>query len=203
MCWQFYGGRVDPSSVTPSPHQLKALTHPARLRMLGLLRVEGPATATSLATLLGLTSGTTSYHLRQLAQHGFVEDAAELGNGRERWWRAVHSVTRTEQPPTDDVDAGHGLDAYLQSVVSSYAEQAQWSMQERPLLSPDWREASMFSSWNPRLTPQRARELVATLDRLLSATEDHDAGMVGEDTSTFTVQIMAFPRPGGRAPGPP
>ena len=80
---------VDLTSITPSPAALKALAHPVRLRMLGLLRIEGPATATTLATRLGLNTGATSYHLRQLAQHGFVvEDdasaatAATAGGGR-------------------------------------------------------------------------------------------------------------------------
>ncbi len=69
-----------PSSITPSPQQLKALTHPTRLRMLGLLRIDGPATATTLAQRLGLNTGATSYHLRQLAQHGFVVDDDSPGH---------------------------------------------------------------------------------------------------------------------------
>ena len=78
------------SRITPGPAGLKALSHPVRLRMLGLLRAEGPATATALAARLGLNSGATSYHLRQLAAHGFVEDDASRGNGRDPWWRAAH-----------------------------------------------------------------------------------------------------------------
>ena len=56
---------------------LRGLAHPVRLRMLGLLRTEGPATATRLAARLGLNSGATSYHLRQLATHGFVVEATD------------------------------------------------------------------------------------------------------------------------------
>ena len=69
----------DLTSITPSPAALKALSHPVRLRMLGLLRIEGPATATSLAARLGLNTGATSYHLRHLAQHGFIVDDARAG----------------------------------------------------------------------------------------------------------------------------
>ena len=50
--------------VVPDATALKALAHPVRLRMLGMLRVDGPATATQLAARLGLNSGATSYHLR-------------------------------------------------------------------------------------------------------------------------------------------
>jgi predicted ArsR family transcriptional regulator len=85
-CLQSYSRAVETTSITPTPQQLKALTHPTRLRMLGMLRIDGPATATTLATRLGINTGATSYHLRQLAQHGFVVDDESQGNGRDRWW---------------------------------------------------------------------------------------------------------------------
>jgi predicted transcriptional regulator len=51
---------VDLTTITPDPTALKALSHPVRLQMLGLLRSDGPATATSLAQRLGLNSDATS-----------------------------------------------------------------------------------------------------------------------------------------------
>ena len=71
--------------------------------MLGMLRIDGPATATSLAARLGINTGQTSYHLRQLAQHGFVVDDDERGNGRERWWKVgapVDDHRRHAEPAT-------------------------------------------------------------------------------------------------------
>src|SRR3954470_17195944 len=68
---------------------LKALAQPRRQRMLQHLTVHGPATSATLARALGLNTGATSYHLRELARHGFVEEVAEpaeaSGHGRERW----------------------------------------------------------------------------------------------------------------------
>lgn len=72
---------------------MRALAHPLRGRLLGLLRLDGPSTATLLGQRVGESSGATSYHLRQLAVHGFVEDVEGAGRGRERWWRAVHRST--------------------------------------------------------------------------------------------------------------
>ena len=43
---------------------LKALAHPLRVRIFDLLSAHGPQTASSLASMLGETSGSTSYHLR-------------------------------------------------------------------------------------------------------------------------------------------
>ena len=64
---------------------LRAMTHPLRLRLLGTLIKDGPATASELARRLGESSGATSYHLRILAKYVFIEDDAERNRGRERW----------------------------------------------------------------------------------------------------------------------
>ncbi|MYS83583.1 helix-turn-helix domain-containing protein [Streptomyces sp. SID5474] len=74
---------------------LKALAHPRRQRILRELEASGPATSASLARALTLNTGATSYHLRELARHGFVEDFADPhAHGRERWWRAVQRDLR-------------------------------------------------------------------------------------------------------------
>ena len=99
------------SSVTPDIAGLRALSHPVRLRMLGLLRSEGPATATTLAQRLDLNTGATSYHLRQLAQHGFIAEDTERGNARDRWWRAAHDSTRTDFRAQGESD--EDVEAYL------------------------------------------------------------------------------------------
>ncbi|HEY6296710.1 MAG TPA: helix-turn-helix domain-containing protein [Streptosporangiaceae bacterium] len=66
---------------------LRVLAHPMRQRILRYLREAGPATSTTLAQDLGENSGIMSYHLRQLAEHDFVEEVAERGRGRDRWWQ--------------------------------------------------------------------------------------------------------------------
>lgn len=95
---------------------LKALAQPRRQRIFQHLTLHGPATSASLARALGLNTGATSYHLRELARYGFVEetepeetgpedtapedtgdrDAGASGSGaeapgahRRRWWRAI------------------------------------------------------------------------------------------------------------------
>ena len=67
---------------------LRPLARPLRNRLLGLLRLEGPSTATLLGARVGESSGSTSYHLRQLAAYGFVEEVP--GQGAGRWWQAQH-----------------------------------------------------------------------------------------------------------------
>jgi DNA-binding transcriptional ArsR family regulator len=190
---------VELTSITPTPQQLRALTHPTRLRMLGMLRVDGPATATSLAARLGINTGQTSYHLRQLAQHGFVVDDEERGNGRERWWRAAHqsTLTRTVSDVPQDQEA---MDAYMQTVAVIYTQQLQAAVEEAPLLPREWRDASTLSDYHVHVTARHAEALTTQMHELfmnLHEAEDDDP-----DAVDFVFQFQAFPRPGHVGPAP-
>ncbi len=187
---------MDLSSVTPGVAGLKALSHPVRLRMLGLLRSDGPTTATALAHRLGLNSGATSYHLRQLAQHGFIEDDPERGNGRERWWRAAHRSTRTEAH-AESVAERDALAAFAQAVAVVHAEQTQRAVEEFGELPEAWRAASTTSDWELVLTPARARALVEALEQVIEATVEDEAD---HTSGQFVIQLHAFPRPGTIVP---
>lgn len=187
-----------PSSVTPGPDGLKALSHPVRLRILGLLRTEGPATATTLATRLRLNTGATSYHLRQLQRHGFVVDDPSRGNGRDRWWRAAHRSTTTDVAPAEaSPEEEETLDAYLQSVVVVHAETMQRSIEERALLPREWREATTYSDWVVRLSPARAREVVEMLAGIIADLPDEPDRPDGSPAAEpFVLQLSGFPLPG-------
>ena len=56
---------------------LKALAHPVRVALIETLSVEGPMTATEAGERIGESPTTCSFHLRQLAKYGFVEEAGE------------------------------------------------------------------------------------------------------------------------------
>ena len=186
---------VELSSITPGPEALRALSHPVRLRILGLLRMDGASTASALATRLGLNSGATSYHLRQLARHGFVVDAEGRGNGRDRWWRAAHQSTRvpTDDASPDAVTDRDTNDAFLQAVAIVRTEQLQQAVEERPLLPAEWRAASTFSDWGLVLTPARARELMEAMSAVVAGWEEDETG---EGAAPFVVALTTHPRPG-------
>ncbi|MDI2127060.1 ArsR/SmtB family transcription factor [Yinghuangia seranimata] len=67
----------------------RTLANPLRRRILDHLQRHGEANSTGLAKALDESTGTTSYHLRKLAEQGFVEEIAERSAGRERWWRPL------------------------------------------------------------------------------------------------------------------
>ena len=179
------------SSVTPDIAGLRALSHPVRLRMLTLMRSEGPATATSLAARLGLNTGATSYHLRHLAQHGFIEQDTERGNARERWWRAVHESTRTDFRERGVLD--DDVEGYLSSVALMYGDRLRTAVAEMRFLPEEWRTIGTLSDWEISLTPSQAHALVQTLVQVLEETEDSEE----DGAAPFVVNINAFRRPGG------
>ena len=178
------------SSITPDIAGLRALSHPVRLRMLTLLRGEGPATATTLATRLDLNTGATSYHLRQLAQHGFIEEDTGRGNARDRWWRAAHESTRTDFREQGIVDSD--VEAYLTTVALMYADRMRAAVSEMPFLPEAWRPVGTLSDWEMRLTPTQAEALVRRLAEVIESADESESA----DAAPFVVNLNAFPRPG-------
>lgn len=73
---------------------LAAMAHPLRRRLLNLLKVDGPATASVLSERTQQAVGNISHHLRVLAQAGLIEEAPEKARDRrERWWRRTGPVS--------------------------------------------------------------------------------------------------------------
>lgn len=186
------------AAITPSVTALKALAHPDRLRILGRLRLEGPSTATALGRRLGLNSGATSYHLRQLAAHGFIEPAVDLGNRRERWWRASHESTTYEMAELSGDDLEAGL-AFGQAIVATHSlmlRRAQDAYRDLPL---EWRRASTASDYTMAITPAQAAALTDRLTALLweaKVAAPPTGAPSPPGTRPFTVLLHAFPYPG-------
>jgi DNA-binding transcriptional ArsR family regulator len=184
--------------VTPDVRSLRGLAHPLRVRMLGLLRYEGPSTATRLAERLGLASGATSYHLRQLAAHGFIVEDTERGVGRERWWKAAHRWTRL---PTDgdDSEVGEATEGFLRSLAAILFEQVNRAIDERSTLPARWRDASFFTDFALRLTPEETQQLRGELRELFGRYRLDDPSTTQSqpaDSAPVTLQLQVFPRPG-------
>jgi DNA-binding transcriptional ArsR family regulator len=67
----------------------KTLTNPIRRQILDYIGRHREANSTSVAKALGESTGTTSYHLRKLAEQHLIEEIADRSGGRERWWRPL------------------------------------------------------------------------------------------------------------------
>jgi DNA-binding transcriptional ArsR family regulator len=97
---------------------LAALAHPLRRRLLDVLRVHGPSTASSLAELTDQHVGNISHHVRALAEVGLVEEAPELAKDRrERWWRLVARSLRWSGEALSDDPAQEAIAQAAQSLT--------------------------------------------------------------------------------------
>jgi DNA-binding transcriptional ArsR family regulator len=173
--------------------QLRTMAHPLRVRLLALLRADGPATATRLAQVTGTNTGATSYHLRQLAEVGLVVEELDRATGRERWWRAAHDVSSWR--PTDfenDPDAAAASELLEGFGLRTLAEEAERWTAVRGGFSREWREAASFNDALLRLTPTRLRALMDEMHELVG--RYRAAPDEGDDAEQVIVAHFGFPR---------
>jgi DNA-binding transcriptional ArsR family regulator len=170
---------------------LRALTHPLRARILGALRLEGSATASQLGRRLGESSGATSYHLRQLARFGFVEEAPEQVSRRERVWRATHALTSIDPRRFSGGADAVVFDEFSRRQLAQLQEQSQRWLSHRSGESPEWASAAGFSDAMARLSPAACAELH---ERLTALVDELQARSAGEpDTAWVSVFLAALP----------
>lgn len=156
---------------------LKALAHPVRVTMLRYLQRRGPASVTSLAAELGETTGATSYHLRQLADLGIVEQtdppedhAASLVGRKQRFWRmAVDELHVSGFGFVADNDTHDAATFLLHESVSAQARRLNHWYETATAWPKSWQQASSSREaifvLNAKQTRALADELIAVLDR--------------------------------------
>ncbi|WP_327683792.1 ArsR/SmtB family transcription factor [Streptomyces sp. NBC_00467] len=182
------------------PRSLRGLAHPLRMRLLKTLRHDGPATASQLAERLGESSGATSYHLRQLAAHGFVEDDPDRGKGRERWWRAATEGTMFDDSLYNDPDPAvrGAADLFMHEVATHHTEEVGTWLGTSREWPEDWRRSSDLSDFTLRLTPAQARELNDKLHAVIESYRDLAPGPEAEDAAQVRMHLHSFPFPRSR-----
>ncbi|MEV8454993.1 ArsR family transcriptional regulator [Streptomyces sp. NPDC052095] len=137
--------------------------HEVRTALLALLAEVGTATATEAAARLGHSSGLCSFHLRQLARHGHIEEAPHTG-GRARPWRL-----RQEAPDTPDSDGGGFGD------LARGLEDESWQrwLDRRDTVPPRWRHDEAFSEV-AYLTPEEMSRVADAVRRALAPYRDRE-----------------------------
>ncbi|MFF0157375.1 ArsR/SmtB family transcription factor [Streptomyces sp. NPDC005263] len=174
---------------------LRGLAHPLRMQLLDALRFGGPATASQLAEKLGESSGATSYHLRQLATHGFVEDAPDRGKGRERWWKAVHQGLRFDEALLSDADPAvrGAADMYLHQIATTQTQDLSTWLGNRASWPAEWNRVWDMSSATLRLTPELTHELIEKMHALIDTYRDRAATEDDADVAQVRLHTHAFP----------
>lgn len=177
---------------------LKAYAHPLRLRMIRYLNDHGAATATELAKHLDESTGQTSYHLRQLARHGLVEEDTERGTGRERWWRSrsfqVDATHLREDPGLSQAAA-----ILLHGVVQDRAEALDRWIGQAETAPQEWIDVSLHSQSTLVLSPAELAEMNQAVgevvDRFTAVSRARQADGRLEGTRRVRAYYDAFPLP--------
>jgi hypothetical protein len=156
-----------PKSVAlTDPIALRAYAHPLRMALVGLLRREGPLTATQAAQRLGESVPSCSFHLRQLAKYGLAE-RAEGSDAREKPWRATALFTTWELGSEDpEIEAAaHHLTAFS---LERHFDRIRGWLARLPGEPPKWRRVTGASDYLLYLTPQELAALNAKTEELFA-----------------------------------
>jgi DNA-binding transcriptional ArsR family regulator len=179
---------------------LKALAHPMRVQMLRILQLRDQASVTSLADELGETTGATSYHLRQLARHGLVEQcpSPEAEGSRQKWWRlAVDQIHMSGFEFMANDETREAVSFLLREynadrsrrLANWYATATQW---------PEaWQKASSDSDGRLELNPAQMRALA---DEFAALVRKYDEMKPGRGARKVDVQYAIFPTDTGKRP---
>jgi len=176
---------------------LRGLAHPLRIQLLEILGSRGPLTASGLAHLTGESSGTTSYHLRQLERHGFIQEEPGRGTARERWWRtrpggfAVPTASLSESSPANREAVSLVNREFVQAQHRHLMAHVEHGTTELP---EDWAEASTVTTVNLRVTAEELEEISAELHELSQrVVARYRAGRDRPEARPIQMNLNAFP----------
>jgi DNA-binding transcriptional ArsR family regulator len=153
---------------------LKALAHPLRVRIFDLLSERGPQTASTLAALVGETSGSMSYHLRALAAHDLIREVEGRGTARERWWERPKG--RIDLPGPDESMTPSNR-AAAQIVTSEFFRLRHETLmaylnRNESEIPEEWRDAGIIMTTYLDLSATQMEELKAELSGVVDQVID-------------------------------
>jgi DNA-binding transcriptional ArsR family regulator len=190
--------------VIPSA-SLKSLAHPLRVRIYDELSAYGPLTASGLADRLGESSGSTSYHLRQLERTGLVREDTTRGKGRERWWERTPGSIAI--PDARSLPPGSAERLAVKLVEDEWFRSREQNFHEflsegESVFGPEWLDIATSDTINLRLTPDQLSGLIADIDVVLMKYIAAYKRTPTPGSRPVQIQINAFPLVRGEATEP-
>jgi predicted ArsR family transcriptional regulator len=179
------------------PRALRAVAHPVRLALIGALRRQGPLTATQAGGLIGESATTCSFHLRQLAKYGLVEEAGG-GRGRERPWRATAWFTSWPGAVSDPKLAA-AVELLNSVVAERYFDRVLRWLERQAEEPPEWQDAAHFGDTIGYVTAAELGELRQRIDDLLEPYGERmrNPELRPADARLVTFIRLAFPENDG------
>jgi DNA-binding transcriptional ArsR family regulator len=177
-----------PSTSAERTELYKTLTNPVRRRILDLIGQHREVNSTSVAKALGESTGTTSYHLRKLAEQHLIEEIPERSGGRERWWRLLpveHVVAAPAERTAEENSAlaewnSQRLSADIDLYIRALAEYE----------GPDgWVQAQRSATWMTK------EAVLAFYSEYLGLLRKHGQaeGLAPPDARPMAIRFLAIP----------
>ncbi|NLU69538.1 ArsR family transcriptional regulator [Streptomyces sp. HNM0574] len=150
--------------------------HEVRTALLELFAEVGTVTATEAAARLGYSSGLCSFHLRQLARHGHIEEAPRSG-GRARPWRLT-----TPGPASGEDEFG---------AMARGLEDESWQrwLERRGQAPPEWRRDEAFSAV-AYLTPEELHRVADAVRGALAPYRDREQRPLARPEGALPVALI-------------
>jgi DNA-binding transcriptional ArsR family regulator len=155
---------AQPEQLT-DPRAMRALAHPLRLALIDLLRREGSLNATEAAAEVGESQASCSYHLRELARFGFVEEV-EGARGRARPWRLSRRGMRSANVH-DDPEAQIAWATLERLLRDRQLGRYRAWLEGRSRYSRRWRDAAFHTQSVAWLTPAELDDITEQVSELL------------------------------------
>jgi DNA-binding transcriptional ArsR family regulator len=174
---------------------LRAMAHPVRLKLLNTLAMHGPATATELANEIDDTPANCSWHLRQLAKFGFIEEATDLPyKGRNRPWRWVPAANRWGGPDASEEFVAATAEAKGILLSHELAERRTWEA-NKVNEAPEWQDASFIRQSITWLTADELAEAKEVIHEMVLRHYDRAIDPAKRPKGSRPVRFVAWGNP--------
>ncbi|WP_439937302.1 winged helix-turn-helix domain-containing protein [Nocardia sp. N13] len=172
------------------PRVLRAIAHPVRTRILDEISATGPIRAADVARELGIPANQASFHLRQLAKYGLVEEAPEEARDRrDRVWRATSeqgfSVNLSQLAEAPGGRAA--VEVFRSSKMASLHEVVDRAF---AMSREEGRGVFAVSDHALKLTDDEAHDLRGEIDAVIEAWADRTRGRESGRRTYQVVQIV-------------
>jgi DNA-binding transcriptional ArsR family regulator len=184
----------EPRKLT-DPRAMRAVAHPIRIAILEVLATEGPLTATQAGELIGESPTTCSFHLRQLAKYGFIEEVAGVA-GRKRPWRLAHAGM-SYSDVSDDPDTRLAAAALSRVLHDFYINRLKEGLELRRDVPTEWQKATGASEFLLYITTEELHHIDESVTALIKPYFERIGNPKKRPKGSIPIELLffAYPRP--------
>ena len=176
------------------PRILRAIAHPTRNRVLHELSAAGSLRAADIARRIDVPANQASFHLRQLAKYGLVEEDPDAGRDRrDRVWRLVDPDGIRFR--TADMLAQPGGRAAYAVFRRNAVEWGQHLVGRAFAETEEGSDRRNISEWSLRLTSDEAHRLAREVEEVVERFRDTGRAAAEDDRATYSVFLLVQPYP--------